>query len=65
MKNFRVWQGSSTLRSGNYEDVKGKDFSTVAQRFFGKSQEMRIQHDDNGTASVTTNGTVKGYIREL
>jgi len=62
MEKFRVWEGSGTLRSGEYKDVKGKDYMTIATRFFGKSD---IKHGDDGTATVTKNGSVQGYIRKM
>ncbi len=65
MKEFRVWEGSSSLCSCNYKDVKGKDYMTVARRFFGRSKNMKLHHDDTGTAAVTINGSVQGYVRQF
>ncbi len=64
MESFRVWEGDS-LRSGQYTDVKGKDYTTVARRFFGKSKDMKLQHDSTGTAAVTVRGNVHGHIRKI
>ena len=66
MKSFRVWEGSKV----EYSDYQAKDVFIIMNRFFGRSQKLSLQKDQDGTMQVLKELKQGGYnvigkIREL
>jgi hypothetical protein len=70
MNKYRVWIGSSTLKSGNYQDIIGKSMESVMRKVFGFSQKLVLLGSLDNTYSVgksqkTGGYSIQGYIRDL